>query len=134
MKLITTLLLVLSFSIASGEVVKLRDLMEEMEFQFKKLAISMQSGELSQADVVTVEKLQAVMAESSMMYAFSVSTDAHKARYSELNIKMIHRTLLLETAIEEVLKQDSQDLEAVNDLFNEINEIRKEGHDEFTID
>lgn len=134
MKIMTILLIILSVNIATAEVVKLKDLMEDMGFQFKKLAISIQSEGLTNKDIETVEKLEEIMAESSLMYPFSVSTDAHKVRYSELNLKMIHRTLRLESAIRKALAESPQDLDLVNELFNEINEIRKEGHDEFKID
>lgn len=134
MRVLTALILFLFVQSAAAELVKYKDLMEEMGLHFKNFAVSMQSGELQEEDVKTIESLQRLMSRAAMEYPFSVDTDAHKILYSELNIKSIHKALLLESAVKEVLSSEEQDLEKVRELFSEINELRKHGHEEFKLD
>lgn len=134
MRVLIILITIFSINIAGAEVPKLKTIMEEMGLYYKSLITSVKSGELTQEDIVTIEKLQIAMVEGAAIYPFSVSTDTHKARYSEFNIQIIHKALLLESTAKEALKNTPQNLEGVNELIAEINELRKEGHEEFKID
>ena len=110
------------------------DLAEEMkiiESQFKQIATSLQSGQISTMDIEAAETLQKAIVTASLIYPKTADSDSLKLKYSEWMSELTDLALDIEQTMESEVNNDPQDLSASIELFRLMNELRKKGHAEF---
>ncbi len=131
-KMIFTLFLAVNISTAFAHDNKpLAEAMKEMGVHFKTIAIALQKGEMVESDLAASESLQYSIATANLYFPMSADTDALKLKYSGLMAELNKKALELESAIEVAMTKKPQELAPVLMLFQDMNELRKEGHDEF---
>ena len=129
----TVLILALAFSSISQahENTALAEAMKEMGQQFRIIAGSFRSGEVTVQQLNASETLQMAIAESSQHLPVTARTDAQKLAYMRSMAALAKEALVLEEQIEDILASDSQDLTEMKNTVRRMNEMRSEGHDAF---
>ncbi len=109
----------------------LLDAMKDMGTNFRIVAVGLQSGVMTTTELEASEKLQMAIANASLHYPSTASTDALKIKYSKWMAELNKYGLELEETIEVAMTQNPQDLTDVTTVFGDMNDLRRKGHDEF---
>ena len=132
MKIITLMLsLLISSHVTAHSNNELAEEMKTIEEQFKVIAVGLQSGTLTQAELDACESLQKSVSVAAQHYPHTATSDSLKLTYMEWMNELMGLALELETEMEVQLQGDSQNLTDSLRLFRLINEVRKKGHDQF---
>lgn len=108
---------------------------EEMKIigaQFGVIAKAVnKAGAVSDQEIMAAKTIQRAVAGSALIYPDTADDDKLKVQYSQLMAQLMEKSLMMEDAIQAQISQNPQDLTAISGLLVEMNDLRREGHNEF---
>ena len=115
-----------------AETPELKDSMEAMGTEFKVISKNIRSGEISEADVDSIQKLQAAAADAALVHPEKANTDELKAEYDAYMVDLIELAKNLEAAMQAALANGTpNELDEIIAIFSEMNDLRKKSHKAF---
>ena len=114
--------------------VKLADVMKSVGEQFKVIAVGLQTKNITEVEMASIEQLQRDVAAAALIFPDTATDDKLKLKYSTYMAELVQATLKLEDTVELEAQESPMVLTESLKVFTEINEIRKKGHAEFKAD
>ncbi|MEM7646879.1 MAG: hypothetical protein AAF203_08225 [Pseudomonadota bacterium] len=99
--------------------------------EFRTIALALRSQKMTTTEVDASKKMQRAIANASLLFPENADTDELKLQYAVWMAELMKKSLALEDAITVQLAATPQVLADINQIFNEMNDLRKQGHGQF---